>query len=64
MARLTPAEYKAGLKEKGWSGRSLAERWDFSPSWVSKLINDPERPLHWDDALRGLPQFSGGKRKS
>ncbi|MDN4882411.1 hypothetical protein, partial [Escherichia coli] len=54
-ARMTPAEFKAAYKSKGWTGRLLAERWSYSVAWISKVGNDPERDQIWDDAVRGLP---------
>jgi len=54
-ARMTPAEFKAAYKSKGWTGRLLAERWSYSVAWISKVGNDPERDQIWDDAIRGLP---------
>lgn len=56
--RLTPEEFKATFKQKGWTGRSLARRWGISEEWVSKLMKDPDRPPHWDDAVRGIPDIS------
>jgi len=52
---MTPAEFKAAYKSKGWTGRLLAERWSYSVAWISKVGNDPERDQIWDDAVRGLP---------
>lgn len=52
----TPDEFKKMMKEKGWTNKELAIRWSISATWVSKLINIPERrDKHWDDALEGLP---------
>lgn len=62
--KLTPEEFKSVLATKGWSGIALAERWDVSPAWISKIINDPDRAPHWDDAVAGLPKRpSTGNRK-
>lgn len=52
--RMTPEEFKAEYKRKGWTGRMLAERWQKSVAWISKIGNDPAREPHWDDAVRGL----------
>jgi hypothetical protein len=52
---MTPAEFKAEFKRRGWTGRALALRWGKSETWISKIANDPARDLHWDDAVRGLP---------
>lgn len=53
--RMTPDEFKAEIQSKGWTYRALAERWDVTENWVSKLARNPERSQHWDDAVRGLP---------
>lgn len=53
--RMTPAEFKAEYRRKGWTGRMLAERWQKSVAWISKIGNDSDREPHWDDAVRGLP---------
>lgn len=55
VQRLTPQEFKSEYKRRGWNGRSLAERWGKHPVTLSKIVNDPGRPAHWDDAVRGLP---------
>ncbi|MBA1250213.1 Uncharacterised protein [Pseudomonas luteola] len=56
-AQMTPLEVKSFIKQKGWTGRALAARWGKSETWVSKIINNPERDLAWDDAIRGLPKM-------
>lgn len=53
--RMSPDEFKAEYRRKGWTGRMLSERWEKSVAWISKIGNDPEREPHWDDAVRGLP---------
>ncbi|KTB69971.1 hypothetical protein AO068_15335 [Pseudomonas sp. ICMP 3272] len=55
IQRMDPAAFKAEYKRKGWTGRMLAERWQKSVAWISKIGNDPMREPHWDDAVRGLP---------
>ncbi|MBA1280305.1 hypothetical protein [Stutzerimonas stutzeri] len=53
---LSPDEVKEDIKRKGWKVSSIAQWWDVSTVYVSRIINDPNRKRHWDDALRGLPQ--------
>lgn len=48
-------DIKAELSRKGWTNRALAQRWDCSEEYVSKIINDSERRRWFDDAIRGLP---------
>lgn len=55
MARLTPEQFKALVKWKGWSYRELAERWGITSVWMSNVARNAERPAHYDDALVGLP---------
>ena len=53
--RLTPDEFKAEFKRRGWTGRALATRWGKSETWISKIAGNPARDQHWDDAVLGLP---------
>lgn len=56
---LTVEEAKAQLALQGWTNRALAQWWDgCSEEYVSKIINNPNRKRHFDDALRSLPRFS------
>lgn len=54
--KLTPDEFKAESRRKGWSFRALAVRWGKSETWISKIANNPDRDKHWDDAVIGLPK--------
>jgi hypothetical protein len=60
MARilLTVEEAKTELSRKGWTNRALAAWWECREEYVSKIINNPARKRHFDDAIRGLPVFS------
>lgn len=55
---LTIDEARASLAINGWSNRALAAWWDCSEEYVSKILNNPRRKRHFDDALRALPKFS------
>lgn len=55
--RLTPSQFKAEYRQRGWTGKELAARWGKHPVSLSKIVNDPDRPAHWDDAVQGLPVF-------
>jgi hypothetical protein len=57
VQRLTPEEFKAEYRRRGWSGKDLAAHWGKHPVSLSKIVNDLERPVHWDDAVRGLRQY-------
>ena len=46
------------IKEKGWSNKMLAARWGCTEVWVSKIINDENRKVQWNDAINGLPVIS------
>ncbi|QIM91623.1 hypothetical protein GE194_23240 (plasmid) [Salmonella enterica subsp. enterica serovar Anatum] len=54
-APLSPQEWRALLRAKGWKQKELARRWNVSETWISKLANNPDRGTHWNDACRGLP---------
>ncbi len=58
VQRMPPSEFKALYKKRGWTGRSLAERWGKTAVWISKIGSDPDRAVHWDDAVRGLPDLN------
>ncbi|SEI14747.1 hypothetical protein SAMN05192544_1025103 [Paraburkholderia hospita] len=55
---LTVEEAKAAIVGKGWSNRALAAWWGCRAEYISKIIHDPARKRHFDDALRGLPHAS------
>lgn len=55
---LTIEQAKAELALKGWSNRALSAWWGCSEEYVSKIINNPARKRHFDDAIRGLPAFA------
>lgn len=54
-AKLTTTAIKALLKEKNWTMKEVAERWNRSETWMSKVVNDADRDSYWEDAFRGLP---------
>jgi hypothetical protein len=55
--RLTPEQFKALAKYKGWKFKMLAQRWGVTPEWISAISRDPDRDLRYDDALIGLPNL-------
>ncbi|MEX3556518.1 MAG: hypothetical protein VB131_08285 [Burkholderia gladioli] len=58
MARQFSAdEMRAVIRAKGWSHNELARHWDISPVYLSRLINNDQRRIHWNDAVEGLPPF-------
>jgi hypothetical protein len=59
---MTPDEFKAEYRRRGWTGKALAKRWDKSAVWISLIGNDPQRDPHWDDAVRGLPVIKKTKK--
>ncbi|WP_181162410.1 hypothetical protein [Burkholderia contaminans] len=54
-ARLSPEQFKALVRLKGWQYKELAARWGISTVWVSNVARDPKRAAHYDDAVMGLP---------
>ncbi|MFN9474197.1 hypothetical protein [Acidovorax sp.] len=52
---MSALEFKNEVMRKGWTYRALAKRWNVGEGYISYLSRNPERPLHWDDAVRGLP---------
>ncbi len=53
--RLTTEDIKNLLRERNWTMRDVAHRWNRSESWMSRVINDGDRDPYWEDAFRGLP---------
>ena len=53
--KLTAAEAKSELARKGWSNKALAQWWQCTEEYSSKIVNNPDRKRHFDDAIRGLP---------
>lgn len=58
ITRLSPEQFKALAKYKGWKFKMLAERWGVTPEWISNVSRDPQRDLRYDDALIGLPNLN------
>jgi hypothetical protein len=58
ISRLSPEQFKALAKYKGWKFKMLAERWGVTPEWISNISRDPQRDLRYDDALIGLPNLN------
>lgn len=54
-AKLNVSDIKNLLRERNWTLKEVAERWNRSETWMSKIVNDPERDPYWEDAFKGLP---------
>lgn len=53
---MTPEEFEAEYKKKGWNQTMLAERWGFSDARrVRQIKADPTKNPYYVDAVRGLP---------
>lgn len=48
-------QFTQAVKNKNWSMKNLAKRWDISPRQMSNIADNPKQ-IHWD-ALSGLPEF-------
>jgi hypothetical protein len=35
---LSPVEFKALFRKRGWTGKTLALRWEVSEAWISKIL--------------------------
>lgn len=53
---LSPAQFKALVRLKGWTYEGLSKRWGVSRVWVSRIAANPNRPPHYVDAVFGLPE--------
>lgn len=55
---MSPEEFVAEYKSKGWTQALLAERWGFTdPRRVRQIKAQPERWPMYIDAVRGLPNL-------
>ncbi|KVV07481.1 hypothetical protein WK77_16985 [Burkholderia ubonensis] len=48
---------RAIIRSKGWSHIELARYWEVSTVYLSRLINNSKRRIHWNDAVEGLPPY-------
>lgn len=55
MDRISEQEFRKTIRDKGWRIRELAQRWDISESYLSRISGKAMRAQHWNDAIRGLP---------
>jgi lambda repressor-like predicted transcriptional regulator len=42
-ARLTPADFKGLIRQRGWQMADAAARWAIQPETLSRVASDPER---------------------
>jgi hypothetical protein len=60
---LTPHQFRAVVKTRGWTFAEVAQRWGVTPERVSQIANQPDkRAPHWEDALFGLPHKRAAER--
>lgn len=57
-SRLSPDAFRSSIDRSGWKIVDLAYRWGITENYLSRLIADPNRPAHWDDAVRGIADVS------
>jgi len=55
---LTPQQFKALAKLKGWTYRAMAARWGMQPESLSGIARNSNRPIRYDDMLYGLPNLN------
>ncbi len=51
---MTPEQFKSLVKSKGWLLKEVAERWGIKQRQMSNIVQDVNRNLYYDDAIRGL----------
>jgi hypothetical protein len=61
-ARLTPADFKELIRQRGWQMADAAARWTIQPETLSRVAADPEREIRWDDLVRALPALTRRER--
>lgn len=57
--RLTPVQFKALIRQRGWQMADAATRWAIQPATRSRVAADPEREIRWDDLVCALPALTG-----
>ncbi len=58
LQRLSPAQFRALIKARGYSFVELARLWGVSAARVTQMVKDADRPAYLDYALWGLPARS------
>lgn len=61
-ARLSPADFKGLIRQRGWRMADAAVRWDVRPETLSRVAADPQRETRWDDLVRALPVLTRRER--
>lgn len=61
-SRLSPSEFKALIRQRGWRMADAAMRWNVRPETLSRVAADPARETRWDDLVRALPQLTRRER--
>lgn len=61
-ARLSSANFKALIRQRGWQMADAAARWSIQPETLSRVAADPEREIRWDDLVRALPLLTRRER--
>lgn len=54
---LSAEAFRAIAKEKGWTMVGVGIRWGLTKTRMSQIVNDPQRRIYYDDAVRGLPNI-------
>ncbi|MBA1245546.1 hypothetical protein [Pseudomonas japonica] len=60
--RLSPLDFKALIRQRGWRMADAAVRWNVRPETLSRIAADPSRETRWDDLVRALPQLTRRER--
>lgn len=60
--QLSPTEFKALIRQRGWRMADAAVRWNVRPETLSRVAADPAREIRWDDLVRALPHLTRRER--
>lgn len=55
LVPMTPDQFKAEIKSRGWDAGLISLRWGMTKRRVLQIVADEDRPRYYDDAIRSLP---------
>jgi len=60
--KLTPAQIKEIIREKGWTQVAIGIRWGLGSRRMNQIVQDIDRNQYYDDGFLGLDKRERGKK--